>query len=107
MRHVNGMYQMIQIRICLKTGGLKALVAIEVCFEAIEGGGMEEVEAVSNVRAATAEFLHDDERWFTKGRVFFNLGPKGLIRYLHADLESVDCGVPAETNPSATKPSAI
>ena len=90
-----------------KTSGLKALVAIEVCFEAIEGGGMEEVEAVSNVRAATAEFLHDGERWFTKGRVFFNLGPKGLIRYLHADLESVECGATVGTNSSATKPSAI
>jgi hypothetical protein len=42
---------------------LKALVAIEVSFEAIEGGGMEEVEAVSMVRAATAEFLHDNGRW--------------------------------------------
>ena len=42
-----------------RSGRLKALVAIEVSFEAIEGGGMEEVEAVSNVRAATAEFLQD------------------------------------------------
>jgi hypothetical protein len=69
---------------------LRALVAIEVCFEAIEGGGMEEVEAVSNVRAATAEFLHDGTVWTTEGRVFFNLAPKGLIRYLHTDLESVE-----------------
>ena len=73
-----------------RTRGLKALVAIEVSFEAIEGGGMEEVEAVSNVRAATAEFLHDGSRWHTDGRVFFNLAPKGLVRYLHADLESVE-----------------
>lgn len=73
-----------------RTQGLKALVAIEVSFEAIEGGGMEEVEAVSNVRAATAEFLHDGSRWHTDGRVFFNLAPKGLVRYLHADLESVE-----------------
>jgi len=73
-----------------RTQGLKALVAIEVSFEAIEGGGMEEVEAVSNVRAATAEFLHDGNRWHTDGRVFFNLAPKGLVRYLHADLESVE-----------------
>lgn len=73
-----------------RTRGLKALVAIEVSFEAIEGGGMEEVEAVSNVRAATAEFLHDGTRWYTDGRVFFNLAPKGLVRYLHADLESVE-----------------
>lgn len=73
-----------------RTRSLRALVAIEVCFEAIEGGGMEEVEAVSNVRAATAEFLHDGTRWHTDGRVFFNLAPKGLVRYLHADLESVE-----------------
>ena len=73
-----------------RTRGLKALVAIEVSFEAIEGGGMEEVEAVSNVRAVTAEFLHDGTRWYTDGRVFFNLAPKGLVRYLHADLESVE-----------------
>lgn len=73
-----------------KSGELRALVAIEVCFEAIEGGGMEEVEAVSNVRAATAEFHHDGESWQTDGRVFFNLAPQGLIRYLHTDLESVD-----------------
>ena len=58
-------------------------------------------------RAATAEFLHDGERWYTKGRVFFNLGPKGLIRYLHADLESVECGATPGTNSSVTKPSAI
>lgn len=73
-----------------RTQELRALVAIEVSFEAIEGGGMEEVEAVSNVRAATAEFLHDGSRWHTDGRVFFNLAPKGLVRYLHADLESVE-----------------
>jgi len=73
-----------------RTQGLKALVAIEVSFEAIEGGGMEEVEAVSNIRAATAEFLHDGSRWHTDGRVFFNLAPRGLVRYLHADLESVE-----------------
>jgi len=68
---------------------LKALVAIEVSFEAIEGGGMEEVEAVANVRAATAEFLHDGTRWGTEGRVYFNLAPSATVRYLAADLELV------------------
>ena len=89
-----------------KTGDLRALVAIEVCFEAIEGGGMEEVEAVSNVRAATAEFFYDGARWCTRGRVFFNLGPKGLIRYLHADLESVECGPASGMSSPATESSA-
>ena len=68
---------------------LKALVAIEVRFEAVVGGGMEEVEAVSNVRAATAEFLHDGNRWGTTGRVYFNLAPSATVKYLSQDLELV------------------
>jgi hypothetical protein len=68
---------------------LKALVAIEVSFEAVEGGGMEEVEAVSRVRAATAEFLYDGDRWATKGRVYFNLAPSAAVKYLASDLELV------------------
>ncbi len=72
-----------------RTGGLKALVAIEVSFEAIEGGGMEEVEAVSNIRAATAEFLHHGDRWGTEGRVYFNLLPDAAVKYLASDLELV------------------
>ena len=72
-----------------RNGCLKALVAIEVAFEAIEGGGMEEVEAVSNIRAATAEFLHDGNRWVTEGRVYFNLLPDAAVKYLANDLELV------------------
>ena len=68
---------------------LKALVAVEVRFEAVEGGGMEEVEAVSNVRAATAEFLFDGTRWHTDGRVYFNLAPSATVKYLASDLELV------------------
>ena len=68
---------------------LKALVAIEVSFEAVEGGGMEEVEAVSRIRAATAEFLHDGDRWTTQGRVYFNLAPAAAVKYLASDLELV------------------
>ena len=72
-----------------RSGRLKALVAIEVSFEAIPGGGMEEVEAVGNVRAATAEFVHDGSRWQTDGRVFFNLAPTATVKYLASDLEMV------------------
>jgi hypothetical protein len=72
-----------------RTGCLKALVAIEVSFEAIEGGGMEEVEAVSTVRAATAEFRYDINRWVTEGRVYFNLLPTATVKYLGSDLELV------------------
>jgi hypothetical protein len=72
-----------------RTRSLRALVAIEVRFEAVEGGGMEEVEAVSNVRAATGEFLHEGGRWRTEGRVYFNLAPEATVKYLAADLELV------------------
>jgi hypothetical protein len=50
---------------------------------------MEEVEAVGNVRAATAEFVHDGSRWQTDGRVFFNLAPTATVKYLASDLEMV------------------
>ncbi|REJ65168.1 MAG: hypothetical protein DWQ31_19080, partial [Planctomycetota bacterium] len=50
------------------SGELTALVGITVSFEAIEGGGMEEVEAVSNLRAATAVFQHSPHGWKTLGR---------------------------------------
>jgi hypothetical protein len=52
-----------------------ALVATTIRFEAIEGGGMEEVEAVGNLRGATAVFVLRSENWTTKGRIVFNLGP--------------------------------
>ena len=50
---------------------------------------MEEVEAVSNIRAATAEFLYESGRWKTNGRVYFNLAPTATVKYLSTDLELV------------------
>jgi hypothetical protein len=58
--------------------------------EAVEGGGMEEVEAVSNLRAATAVFSFDEKtRWTTDGRAIFNLNPAEAIQYYQANLELV------------------
>jgi hypothetical protein len=72
------------------TGRLQALVVVEIGFEAIEGGGMEEVEAVGNIRAATAVFRREDDRWTTDGRTVFNLDPEQTI--LHFRLEPLDAG---------------
>ena len=69
---------------------LKALVAIEVTFEAVAGGGMEEVENVNKVKAATAEFRHDGVRWITDGKVYFNLAPSATVKYLASDMELVE-----------------
>jgi hypothetical protein len=72
-----------------RTGGLKALVAVEVQFEAVEGGGMEHVENVALSKAATAEFLYDGTRWITEGRIYFNLAPTAAVKYLAQDMELV------------------
>jgi hypothetical protein len=64
------------------TNELYALVAVTISFEAIEGGGMEEVEAVGNLRSATAVFVYRGNRWTTDGRVIFNLEPaEALVRF--------------------------
>jgi hypothetical protein len=65
---------------------LYALVAATVSFEAVEGGGMEEVEAVGNLRAATAVFVHRGGRWTTDGRAVFNLAPAEAIQHYQQSL---------------------
>ncbi|MDZ4818396.1 MAG: hypothetical protein SGJ20_05425 [Planctomycetota bacterium] len=73
-----------------RNGQLSAFVACTIRFEAIEGGGMEEVEAVSNLRAATAVFFFDPaSQWTSEGRALFNLNPTEAIHYYQANLELV------------------
>jgi len=68
-------------------GELFALVAATIRFEAIAGGGMEEVEAVGNLREATAVFVHRDGQWTTDGRAVFNLDPAGALDHYRESLE--------------------
>ena len=70
------------------TRQLTALVAITISFEAIEGGGMEDVEAVGNLRAGTAVFFFDGQRWDTLGRAIFNLEPIEALRHFQHELEA-------------------
>jgi hypothetical protein len=65
---------------------LCAFVGVTISFEAVEGGGMEEVEAVGNLRAATAVFSHVDGQWATEGRAIFNLNPTEAIAHFRNDL---------------------
>jgi len=72
------------------SGQLRALVAVTIRFEAIEGGGMEDVEAVSNLRAATAIFYYEQGQWKASSRALFNLNPReAMDRYRH-ELETAD-----------------
>jgi hypothetical protein len=72
------------------SGQLRALVGVTIRFEAIEGGGMEDVEAVGNLRAATAVFFFDGRKWTSGGRALFNLNPLEAIRHYRHELETVD-----------------
>lgn len=71
------------------SGELSAFVSVTIGFEAIEGGGMEEVAAVSNLRAATAVFRVERGTWATDGRAIFNLNPAEAIAYYQDNLELV------------------
>ena len=68
---------------------LRALVGVTISFEAVEGGDMEDVEAVGNLRAATAVFLFGHGQWHTDGRAVFNLNPDETIRHFGHELEPV------------------
>src|SRR5262245_61306795 len=57
------------------THEIVGLVPVTISFEAIEGGGMEDVEAVANLRAATAVLIWKNGLWTTQGRAVFNLEP--------------------------------
>ncbi|MEE2685515.1 MAG: hypothetical protein VYB09_04340 [Planctomycetota bacterium] len=70
-------------------GQMRALVGITIQFAAIEGGDMEDVEAVGNLRAGTAVFLHDGGEWFTDGRILYNLDPDQALAHFADELEVV------------------
>jgi len=79
----------------VSTGLLTAFVAVNVRFEAIEGGDMEEVAAVGTVRDAAALFHFGRTGWGTGGRALFNMDPQVAIDRLRDQYEPVDV-VPAQ-----------
>ena len=72
-----------------ESGNMTALVSVTISFVAIEDGGMEDVEAVGNLRAATAVFFLKDQRWETLGRAIFNLEPTEAIQRFQHTLEQI------------------
>lgn len=72
-----------------KSGLLTAFVALNVRFEAIEGGEMEGVAAVSTIREAAAVFHYTQGRWMTGGRALFNMDPHDAIQRLSGQYEAV------------------
>lgn len=72
-----------------RTGQLLALVGVAISFAAIEGGDMEGVEAVSNLRNASAVFFFHDGDWHTAGHVIFNLNPDEAVEHFKGGYERV------------------
>jgi hypothetical protein len=72
------------------SGALYALVGATISFEAVKGGPMEDIEAVGNLRAATAVFVFQNGRWTAEGRAVFNLTPQETIDRYESALEPVD-----------------
>jgi len=65
------------------TGMLAAFVGVNIAFEAIEGGDMEDVAAVSNIRDAAALFHYDGQQWGTGGKALFNVSPRQALDRFH------------------------
>lgn len=76
-----------------QTGLLTAFVAVNIRFEAIEGGDMEDVAAVSNIRDAAAVFHYQGGHWGTGGRALFNMNPADALDRLQSQFESVSAPV--------------
>ncbi|MFM7162011.1 MAG: hypothetical protein ACKO3P_16790 [Planctomycetaceae bacterium] len=64
-------------------GMLAAFMGVNISFEAIEGGDMEDVAAVSNIRDAVALFHYDGQNWGTGGKALFNVNPRQALDRFH------------------------
>lgn len=78
-----------------QSGLLTAFVAVNIRFEAIEGGEMEDVAAVSTIRDAAAVFHYRDGVWGTGGRALFNMNPQDAVRQLSAQFSPIAALAPA------------
>lgn len=76
----------------VRSGLLTAFVAVNIRFEAIEGGDMEDVEAVGTIREAAAVFHYHRGRWGTGGRPLFNMNPRDAVKRLKGQFEPVSAG---------------
>jgi hypothetical protein len=86
----------------VKTGILTAFVGVNIRFEAIEGGDMEEVEAVGLLRDASALFHFERRHWGTGGRALFNMNPADALVHLKGQIEPIE-REPIDTRPIDTE----
>jgi len=70
-------------------GQLIGLAGATIAFEAVAGGGMEQVEAVDNLRAATAILTWSGHEWTTTGKAAFNLEPQEVLQRYRESLAAI------------------
>ena len=71
------------------TGKLTALVGVTIQFEAVEGGDMEGLPAVGNLRNASAVFFFHRGQWLTAGKAVFNMNPNEAVEHFKNVYERV------------------
>ena len=75
------------ILLLIVIANLAALAGVTIQFEAIEGGDMEGVAAVGNLRNASAVFFYHRGQWHTTGKAVFNLNPDEALTHFAAQYE--------------------
>lgn len=73
-----------------QTGLITAFASVNVSFEAVQGGDMEEVEHVGLLRDGCAIFHYQQGAWGTGGRVVFNMNPGEAIARFEHQYEGVE-----------------
>ena len=84
------------------SGLVTAFAAVNIRFEAIEGGDMEDVAAVSTIRDAAAVFHYQAGRWGTGGRALFNMNPVDAIERLTGQFDAISPPASGEPQTSST-----
>lgn len=74
----------------LESGLVTAFAAVNIRFEAVEGGDMEDVAAVSTIRDAAALFHYHNGNWGTGGRALFNMDPADALQRLNDLYEPIE-----------------
>ncbi len=72
------------------TGQIAALVGVTIQFEAVEGGDMEGLPAVGNLRNASGVFFFQGGHWHTVGKAVFNMNPNEAIEHFRQQYERID-----------------
>jgi hypothetical protein len=73
----------------LATNQILGLTPVTIRFAAVPSGPMEGVEAVDNLRYATAVFVFERGQWVTHGRALFNMHPQEAIAHFDPQFRPV------------------